>query len=503
MGVNAVFLLTSLFFSSPSQKDKVNTENNDRKVTAKKVRKLNYKNGIASKKGLNQLPVFVLFFFAVLLYASILFFVVSLQNIQTTPQNKMAVSALGSGSCGNNVTYRFDSSTGVLTISGTGEMKDYYGSSSSPFYNKSEIKSITIKTGVTSIGDSAFSGCTGLTSIAIPDSVKSIGYNAFSGCSGLTSISVSSGNIKYNSRNNCNAIIETSTNTLIVGCKSTIIPSSVTSIDYAAFSGCTGLTSIVIPDSVTSIGGSAFKGCTGLTSVIIGSGVTSIGDSAFYDCSGLTSIAIPNSLTSIDDYAFEGFSGLTSIVIPDGVTSISSIALNYVYEVTIIGSGDTTKTAFTYAKYRGINYATAWVKSDSSTHTRTFYGFRADRNATAVTQTENHNFGDADICSVCGAVKEVSIKIDVTTNVSRGFVIYILDSSNQPIRQFVVTNGDEINFTIVGSSAFTIQVYEILYMRAKIDNVDAFKRKYENLTVNTTIAIDIIGVMNVNNWVMI
>jgi hypothetical protein len=124
---------------------------------------------------------------------------------------------------------------------------------------------------------------------------------------------VASENTKYDSRENCNAIIETSSNTLIAGCKSTIIPNSVTSIGEYAFEFCTGLTSIEIPNSVTSIGEWAFAGCYGLTSVTIGNSVTSIGSGAFYHCTGLTSVTIGNSVTSIGLSAFESCSGLTSI----------------------------------------------------------------------------------------------------------------------------------------------------------------------------------------------
>ena len=143
---------------------------------------------------------------------------------------------------------------------------------------------------VTTIGEDAFSFCTGLTSVAIPNSVTTIGEHAFSGCTGLTSIVVKNGNPKYDSRNNCNAIIETETNTLIAGCKNTTIPNSVTTIGQWAFSGCTGLTSVSIPNSVTEIGRSAFEDCIGLTSVTIPNSVTVIDGLAFFGCSGLTSI---------------------------------------------------------------------------------------------------------------------------------------------------------------------------------------------------------------------
>ena len=174
-------------------------------------------------------------------------------------------------------------------------------------------KNTTIPNSVTSIGDRAFASCSGLTSVTIPNSVTSIGGYAFSGCSGLTSVTVDKNNGTYDSRNNCNAIIETSTNKLIVGCNNTIIPNSVTSIGDGAFAYCSGLTSVTIPNSVTSIGEFAFSDCSGLTSVAIPNSVTSIGDGAFASCSGLTSVTIPNSVTSIGSWTFYGCSGLTSV----------------------------------------------------------------------------------------------------------------------------------------------------------------------------------------------
>ena len=209
------------------------------------------------------------------------------------------------------------------------ESVEHYGSTysvtsigESAFSGCSGLTSVTIPNSVTSIGRSAFSGCSGLTSVTIPNSVTSIGESAFFHCYGLTSVVVEDGNPVYDSRNNCNAIIEIATNTLHSGFKTTIIPNSVTSIRSGAFRDCSGLTSVTIPNSVTSIGREAFRGCSGLTSVTIGNSVTGIGDGAFYGCKGLTSVTIGNSVKSIGESAFSGCKGLTSVTIPNSVTSI-------------------------------------------------------------------------------------------------------------------------------------------------------------------------------------
>ncbi len=178
------------------------------------------------------------------------------------------------------------------------------------FYNCIELTSVTISEGVRRIGSSAFEGCTGLTSVTIPNSVTSIsGSYAFLGCSGLTSIVVETGNTVYDSRDNCNAIIQTATNELIQGCKSTVIPNSVTSIGRTAFYCCEGLTSVTIPNSVTSIGSSAFQRCANLTNVAIPEGVTSISDRVFSGCTSLTYIELPSTITTIGELAFSGRSG--------------------------------------------------------------------------------------------------------------------------------------------------------------------------------------------------
>ena len=219
------------------------------------------------------------------------------------------------------------------------------------FSDCSRLTSVTIPNSVTSIGENAFRSCSRLTSVTIPNSVTSIGGDAFWRCSGLTSIVVESGNSKYDSRENCNAIIETASNTLIAGCMNSFIPNSVTSIGGDAFFGCSGLTSITIPNSVTSIGHYAFYNCYRLTSVTIPNSVTSIGWSAFSGCSGLTSVTIPNSVTSIGNYAFSRCSGLTSVTIPNSVTSIGNYAFDSCSGLTSVTIPNSVTSIGEYAFY--------------------------------------------------------------------------------------------------------------------------------------------------------
>ena len=277
-----------------------------------------------------------------------------------------------SGNCGangDNVKWEFDTESGVLTISGQGDMQDYHYEiffNPAPWYSYCKnILTVVIQDGITSIGEKAFDHCTKLTSITIPDSVTNIGDYAFSGCIGFTSIIIpdSVTNIGAGAFEYCTKLT------------SIKIPDSVTSIGNYAFLGCSSLTNITIPDRITSIGDGvffdtlwynakpdgliyinkvlygykgtmpsntkiditpgtvciadyAFHDCIGLTSVTIPDSVTSIGVSAFSLCTGLISVTIENGVTSIGDYAFFGCNGLTSFTIPDSVTSIGEDAFS-------------------------------------------------------------------------------------------------------------------------------------------------------------------------------
>lgn len=227
------------------------------------------------------------------------------------------------------------------------------------FMHCSGLTEMTISSNVTFIGKYALAYCSGLTSIVVPNSVTFIDCSAFEGCTSVTSMTVESGNPMYDSRDNCNAIIETASNTLISACKTAFIPTSVTAIGDFAFANCRGLTSLTIPNSVTHIGDEAFFYCYLLKSLTIPSSVTSLGLNPFLACDGLKTINVepgnprydsrdncnaiietvsntlisacnntimPNSVTSIGDWAFGRLEKLSSITIYDSITSIGNKA---------------------------------------------------------------------------------------------------------------------------------------------------------------------------------
>ena len=163
----------------------------------------------------------------------------------------------------------------MFLISSPNEIKEYVVPKGTKyiaynaFMNCRELCSISLPDSLEVIGNIAFLFCVKLLSVTIPQSVKEIGLGAFEGCFSLTTIVVDKDNLFYDSRNNCNAIIETFSNTLIAGCKTTIIPDSITKIGDSAFNHCDGLITITIPDSVVEIGKGIFSDCRKLETVII------------------------------------------------------------------------------------------------------------------------------------------------------------------------------------------------------------------------------------------
>lgn len=198
------------------------------------------------------------------------------------------------------------------------------------FYGE-RLTSVTIPESVRIIREDAFGNTEGLVSITIPVSVQDVDGTAFCGCADLECIIVAEGNPVYDSREGCNAIIETAKNELIVGCMNTVIPSSVKIIGDSAFCCCYNLTSIIIPEGVTIIGSSAFNVCTDLASVNIPASVTTIDCGAFCCCDNLTSVTISkkSQLTTIGEDAFGECGNLISINLPAGVKSIGEGAFSF------------------------------------------------------------------------------------------------------------------------------------------------------------------------------
>ena len=209
---------------------------------------------------------------------------------------------------------------GLLTIDGTGQMKDFT-LNEVPWYSKrSRIKAVCLEQNVSSIGNNAFNGCYELKSVEIPNSVKSIGDYAFSGCESLMSIT---------------------------------IPNSITNIGDGVFSGCHNLTEIILPNSVKRIGGGVFSNCDNLSAISIPSSLTSISEYMFSGCINLSSIVIPSNITRIEAYAFSTCRSLKSILISDSVTYIGKGAFqecSYLSDI-IVPNGIETKEFFIC--YRG------------------------------------------------------------------------------------------------------------------------------------------------------
>lgn len=209
-----------------------------------------------------------------------------------------------------------------------------------------KLRNVTIPESVTEISFRAFYMCKGLTELAIPSSIVSIDSEAFRGCSGLEKIVVDEANTIYDSRNNCNAIIETQTNKLLIGCKETIIPEDIVTIGTCAFADCTTLTAITVPNSVTQIDGNAFSGCTGLTEFTIPQNIKQIKINAFQNCSNMAILYynaesceasdgfencyfikkayIGDSVKTLPKSLFEKCSGLTDVIFGKNVTEIGA-----------------------------------------------------------------------------------------------------------------------------------------------------------------------------------
>lgn len=211
------------------------------------------------------------------------------------------------------------------------------------FLGCTSLTAIDFGSSVLEIRNGAFAECSSLQGIAIPRSVTKLEYNIVYGCKQLETISVDSENPVYDSRNDCNAIIETATDRLISGCLTTKIPATVASIGTRAFSG-SAITHIEIPNSVLNIENYAFYECDKLAEVTFGSTLQMIGDYAFYRCYELANVSFPKNLAHIGDGSFYECIGLRALDIPDATFHIGAAAFYGCYRLTDIKLGEKVAT---------------------------------------------------------------------------------------------------------------------------------------------------------------
>lgn len=237
-------------------------------------------------------------------------------------------SQLLSGTCGENAIWSLNVVTGVLTISGTGDMATYNAITSFVPWSKckSLIKKVVVNDGITSISSKAFYDCTNLTSVSIPTSVTKIGTDAFRNCANIASINVDSNN-EYYSNDQYGVLFNKDKTRLIKyaggnGQTDYTIPDTVLYVNANAFANCLGIYNVVIPDSVTNVYANAFLECRKLESVTIGNGLTEVADYTFKDCWSLKNVEIGNSVTTLGEQAFYGCSSLKQVVIPESVTTL-------------------------------------------------------------------------------------------------------------------------------------------------------------------------------------
>ena len=379
----------------------------------------------------------------------LLSFVLAVLMIATLlPATALAADIVDSGTCGatgdgSNLTWTLDSD-GVLTISGTGKMKDYeYYGDLPPWFDfeySGKVKSLRILNGVTSIGSFAFCDCWFLSSVSIPNSVTSIGNYAFSNCRSLTSAAIpnsvtSIGNYAFvqcyslTSMTIPKGVMSIGESTFY-DCRSltsVTIPGGVRSIGESAFSNCASLTSVTVPNDVTSIGNYAFSNCTSLTNMAIPKGVTSIGMFTFTGCTSLTSVTIPNGVTSIGTSAFAGCTSLTNVTIPDSVTSIGEHAFSECSSLTSMaiphGMDEICKYTFSWCSALtsvtipdSVTSIGEWAFFDCKSLTDVYYAGSAAQWKAIYISCENDNLLNAKIhyCSPDHGTLPTGSDVDVT-----------------------------------------------------------------------------------------
>lgn len=314
------------------------------------------------------------------------------------PVEADAATVIKSGTCGNNLTWTLDDE-GTLTISGSGAMKVYDSELMFPWsgvpwdIDRSSIKNVIIKNGVTSIDGWAFFECTNLISVTIPDSVTLIDRCSFTKCASLINIE---------------------------------IPDKVTSIGDRAFDGCVSITSITLPQSIRNIGSMAFSSCKGLTTITIPHSNITIGDYAFSHCSGLTNVSLPRSMNTIAEHMFSYCTGLVDFTIPNSVQTIGYAAFDGCSNLRTITIPEQVKTIDDRAFYNCHNLETIYYQGSMARWESIDIGIynSAIKKATLICDSCKHRWDSAVIteeatctkngvktyiCSDCGETKTETI----------------------------------------------------------------------------------------------
>lgn len=331
----------------------------------------------------------------------------------TLPNSVTGISSGVFGGCSN------------LTHLDLGNSVEYVGQE---IISGAPLSSITLPHSLTSIDWGAFTDCPELTSLVIPSSVTDIGNGIIRNCPKLVSLVVEDSNTKYDSRNNCNAIIETSSNMLVAGCSKTVIPDGITSIRTESFMKCGGLTSIDIPNSVQSIGSGAFVFCPDLTSVTIGDGVTAIEDNTFSTCPKLETLTLGSRVESIGRNAFKECSSLASLDIPNSVKSIGEEAFSYCSKLSSITIGNNVETI----EIQAFSNCTSLVSVNILAKTTGHAAFYKCSNLSHVTLSDNvENLGDMAF-GYCTSLTEISIPRSVTSMSQAFLYCTSLVSTNIP-----------------------------------------------------------------------
>ncbi|MGN1245067.1 MAG: leucine-rich repeat domain-containing protein, partial [Muribaculaceae bacterium] len=322
---------------------------------------------------------------------------------------------------------------------------------------------------VPTIGSEAFSYCSAIQTLKIGKDVASIGDLAFAHCGALNSIEVAAENAAYDSRESCNALVNTATNTILTGSKATTIPASVTAIGDFAFSTCQ-ITTFTIPDNVATIGASAFYNCGSLESVVLPAGLTRIEDSTFYGCSSLANITIPDGVTYIGKEAFSYCSAITAIILPEGIGEYGDNAF--------YGTGLTSVTSLRATAVEAndelFGYTGCSVYTDA-TLTVPFGSRFSYYITTPWSKFSNLKEGIGNIVltaptfSVDGGTYDDDVTLEITNPNDRG-KIYYYTSNDRTVREYTTSikltspfNGDVIAIVIDGDdiSECTVQYYDV------------------------------------------